>query len=80
MTCRYHLELLIDVDSIEYERRFPGLESWEMPFSCALDMAAFGPREPSMVAGLLGYDEGTLETLRKMETHVLKKLAEELRR
>lgn len=69
--CRHHLYLdVTEVGSIK--TNFPTLEPWEMPQTCALDVAAFGGLTLDQVGELMNI---TRERARQLEAAGLRKLA-----
>jgi hypothetical protein len=67
VSCRYNLYLDIRADGV-LRINFPDRDPEEMAFSCALDLAADGPRTLDQVAGLMGMSR---ERARQIEEKVL---------
>lgn len=75
--CRYHLYLDIHVHTGTMKLNFPGLELWEMPFTCALDVAEMGGRTLEEVGQILNM---TRERVRQLEFSALRKIRKEIER
>lgn len=73
VSCRYHLYLDVNENNGSIKFNFPHLEVWEMPVSCALDVAEQG--------GMTLEDVGehvnlTRERIRQFANHAKKRLFE----
>ena len=75
--CRYHLYLDVNPVTGTLKLNFPGLEVWEMPFTCALDVAEMGGRTLEEVGHILNM---TRERVRQLESSALKKIRDEVER
>lgn len=75
VSCLYHLQLHVHENPPKIENRFPGSVFWEVPFSCGLDVADLGSRDPKEVAEILGYEP---DDLLELERQVAKKLRRHL--
>ena len=71
VSCRYHLYLDVNPVTGTLKLNFPGLEVWEMPFTCALDVADMGGRTLEEVGHILNM---TRERVRQLEASALKTL------
>lgn len=64
VSCRYHLYLDVNPRTGTIKLNFPGLEVWELPETCALDVADRGEQTLAAVGGLLNR---TRECIRQIE-------------
>jgi hypothetical protein len=71
VSCKYHLYLDVNPVTGTLKLNFPGMEVWEMPFSCALDVADMGGRTLEDVGQILNM---TRERVRQLEASALKKI------
>jgi len=71
VSCRYHLYLDVNPVTGTLKLNFPGLKVWEMPFTCALDVADMGGRTLEEVGQILNM---TRERVRQLESSALKTL------
>jgi hypothetical protein len=71
VSCKYHLYLDINPQTGSVKLNFPDLEVWEMPETCALDVADRGGITLEDVGSLLNL---TRERIRQVELSGLKKL------
>lgn len=69
VSCRFHLYLDVNPVTGTLKLNFPGLEVWEMPFTCALDVADMGGRTLEEVGQILNM---TRERVRQLEASALK--------
>ena len=69
--CRFHLYLDVNPITGTLKLNFPGMEVWEMPFTCALDVADMGGRTLEEVGQILNM---TRERVRQLESSALRKL------
>jgi hypothetical protein len=69
VSCRFHLYLDVNPVTGTLKLNFPGLEVWEMPFTCALDVADMGGRTLEEVGQILNM---TRERVRQLEAKALK--------
>jgi hypothetical protein len=75
--CRFHLYLDVNERNGNIKFNFPGHEVWEIPATCALDVAA-GSEELSL-AGVGRFLNITRQRVRVVEESTLAKLREEAR-
>ena len=71
VSCRFHLYLDVNPNTGTLKLNFPGMEVWEMPFTCALDVADMGGRTLEEVGQILNM---TRERVRQLESSALKKI------
>jgi len=71
VSCRFHLYLDVNPRTGTLKLNFPGLEVWEMPFTCALDVSDMGGRTLEEVGQILNM---TRERVRQLESSALKKI------
>lgn len=71
VSCKYHLYLDVNPQTGSVKLNFPDLEVWEMPETCALDVADRGGITLEDVGSLLNL---TRERIRQVELSGLKKL------
>jgi len=71
VSCRFHLYLDVNPVTGTLKLNFPGMEVWQMPFTCALDVADMGGRTLEEVGQILNM---TRERVRQLEASALKKL------
>jgi hypothetical protein len=71
VSCKFHLYLDINPDTGSIKLNFPDLEVWEMPETCALDVADRGGVTLEEVGEILNL---TRERIRQVEVHGLEKL------
>lgn len=67
--CRYHLYLDVNPATGNLKLNFPGLEVWQMPFTCAMDVAEMGGRTLEEVGQILNM---TRERVRQLEFSALR--------
>lgn len=68
VSCRYHLFLDVNPETGSIKIKFPDLEVWEMPFSCALDVADQGGITLEEIGFLMNL---TRERVRQIEASAL---------
>ncbi len=73
VSCRYHLYLDVNPDTGSIKLNFPDLEVWEMPYTCALDVAEEGGVTLEKAGEILNL---TRERIRQMEVTGLEKIRE----
>lgn len=71
VSCRHHLYLDVSPKTGAIKLNFPDLEAWELPFSCALDIAEDGGRTLEDVGEIMNL---TRERIRQLELKALSKL------
>lgn len=71
LSCRHHLYLGVNERTGSIKYNFPGLEVWDLPESCALDVADRGGDTLEAVGDLMNL---TRERVRQLETSALSKL------
>jgi hypothetical protein len=71
VSCRYHLFLDVNPLTGTLKLNFPGMDVWEMPFTCALDVADMGGRTLEEVGQILNM---TRERVRQLESNALTKI------
>lgn len=71
VSCRHHLYLDVSPRTGAIKLNFPDLEVWEMPVSCALDVAEQGATTLEDVGGILNL---TRERIRQLELSALSRL------
>ncbi|MBM4355764.1 MAG: DNA-binding protein [Deltaproteobacteria bacterium] len=71
VSCRFHLYLDVNPRTGTLKLNFPGLEVWEMPFTCALDVSDMGGRTLEEVGQILNM---TRERVRQLEASALRKI------
>jgi len=71
VSCRHHLYLGVNERTGSIKLNFPGLEVWDLPESCALDVADRGEMTLEAVGDLMNL---TRERVRQLETSALEKL------
>jgi hypothetical protein len=81
VSCRYHLALDMDPRRGSIKLNFPDLEIWEMPETCALDVADRGGETLEAVGELLNVTRERARQLqgiavRKLKNHEAKRLQE----
>jgi hypothetical protein len=69
--CKYHLYLDVNERTGTIKLNFPDLEVWEMPISCALDVADSGGATLENVGAIMNI---TRERVRQIEVKALAKL------
>jgi len=74
--CRYHLYLDVKSSTGTLKLNFPGMEVWEMPFTCALDVADMGGRTLEEVGQILNMTRERVRQLESTALHKLKNLVE----
>ena len=72
VSCRYHLYLDVSRRTGSIKLNFPDLEVWEMPVSCALDVAEDGGATLEDVGAIMNV---TRERIRQLEVTALERLA-----
>lgn len=75
VSCRFHLYLDVDPETGSITINHPDLEPWELPHTCALDVAAYGGRTLEEVGEILAR---TRERMRQVEIGALIKLGQGL--
>jgi len=73
VSCRHHLYLEVDEEGGGIKLNFPDLEVWELPETCALDVADRGGVTLEEVGGYLNL---TRERVRQLEVRSLVALKE----
>ena len=73
MSCRHNLALDVNDQTGSIKLNFPDLEVWELPETCALDIADRGGITLEEVGEIMGL---TRERIRQLETVNLAKLKE----
>lgn len=73
VSCKYHLYLDINPVTKTIKLNFPDLEVWELPFTCALDLAEAGGLTLEKIGEILNL---TRERIRQMESTIVAKLHE----
>lgn len=71
VSCKHHLYLDVNVKTGSIKLNFPDLEVWELPETCALDVADDGGKTLDDVGALTNL---TRERIRQLETKGLEKL------
>jgi hypothetical protein len=71
VSCRHHLYLDVSPKTGAIKLNFPDLEPWELPMSCALDIAEDGGRTLEDVGEIMNL---TRERIRQLELKALSKL------
>jgi hypothetical protein len=71
VSCRYHLYLDVNPRTGSIKLNFPDMEVWEMPYTCALDVAAEGGITLEKAGEILNL---TRERIRQMEMSGLDKI------
>lgn len=71
VSCRHHLFLDVSPHTGAIKLNFPDLEAWELPVSCALDIAEDGGRTLEDVGEIMNL---TRERIRQLELKALSKL------
>ncbi len=74
VSCRYHLYLDVNPTTGSMKRNFPDLEVWEMPQTCALDVASQGGVTLEEVGEIMNL---TRERIRQLEQAGLERLQQE---
>lgn len=74
VSCRYHLYLDVNPATGSIKINFPDLEVWEMPHTCALDIAERGGITLEEVGSIMNL---TRERIRQVEVAGLDKLQQE---
>jgi hypothetical protein len=77
VSCRFHLYLDVNPRTGTLKLNFPGLEVWEMPFTCALDVSDMGGRTLEEVGQILNM---TRERVRQLESSALRKIRSAIER
>jgi hypothetical protein len=72
VSCRYHLYLDVSRRTGSIKLNFPDLEVWELPVSCALDVAEDGGATLEDVGAIMNV---TRERIRQLEVTALERLA-----
>ena len=75
VSCKYHLYLDVNPETGTIKLNFPDLDVWEMPFTCALDLADQGELTLEKIGSIMNL---TRERIRQMENTILGKLKEVL--
>lgn len=71
VSCRHHLYLDVSPRTGAIKLNFPDLEVWDLPISCALDVAEAGATTLEDVGGILNL---TRERIRQLELSALSRL------
>jgi hypothetical protein len=71
VSCKYHLYLDVSPRTGSIKVNFPDLEVWDMPFSCALDVADAGGATLEDVGSIMNL---TRERIRQLEVKALSRL------
>jgi DNA-directed RNA polymerase sigma subunit (sigma70/sigma32) len=71
VSCRHHLYLDVSSKTGAIKLNFPDLEVWELPISCALDVADDGGRTLEDIGEIMNL---TRERIRQLELKALSKL------
>ena len=71
ISCKYHLYLDVSPRTGSIKLNFPDLDPWEMPMSCALDVADSGGSTLEDVGAIMNL---TRERIRQLEVKALSKL------
>jgi hypothetical protein len=71
VSCRYHLYLDVSPRTGSIKVNFPDLEVWDMPYSCALDVADAGGATLEDVGSIMNL---TRERIRQLEVKALTRL------
>ena len=74
VSCRYHLYLDVNPTTGSIKINFPDLEVWEMPHTCALDIASQGGITLEEVGSIMNL---TRERIRQVEVAGLEKMQQE---
>jgi hypothetical protein len=74
VSCKYHLYLDVNPRTGSIKLNFPDLEVWELPETCALDVAERGGMTLEEVGELLNL---TRERIRQVESKGIEKLRDE---
>jgi hypothetical protein len=74
VSCKFHLYLDVNPDNGSIKLNFPDLEVWEIPATCALDIADKGGTILELVGEVLNL---TRERVRQIEDQALLQLREE---
>jgi hypothetical protein len=74
VSCRYHLYLDVNPETGSFKKNFPDLEVWEMPQTCALDVAEQGGTTLEDVGHIMNL---TRERIRQIEANGIDKLQQE---
>ena len=77
VSCRYHLFVEVNSNTGTLKLNFPGMEVWEMPFTCAIDVADMGGRTLEEVGLILNM---TRERVRQLEFDALLKIRKAIER
>ncbi len=73
VSCRHHLYLDVNPETGSIKFNFPDMDVWELPISCALDIADRGGITLEEVGGIMNL---TRERIRQVEVRGLEKLKE----
>jgi hypothetical protein len=71
VSCRFHLYLEVNEATGSIKLNFPDVEPWDLPETCALDIAERGGLTLEEIGRLMNM---TRERARQLETHGLEKL------
>jgi hypothetical protein len=71
VSCKYHLYLDVSPRTGSIKVNFPDLDVWDMPYSCALDVADAGGATLEDVGGIMNL---TRERIRQLEVKALSRL------
>lgn len=77
VSCRYHLYLDVNPVTGTLKLNFPGMEVWEMPFTCAMDVADAGGRTLEEVGQIMNM---TRERVRQLEASALLRIRNTIER
>jgi hypothetical protein len=75
VSCRFHLYLDVNPSTGSIKLNFPGLEPWELPETCALDIAERGGLTLEEIGALMNV---TRERARQVEESGLQKMREKI--
>ena len=76
MSCKYHLALDVNTDTGSIKHNFPGVEVWEMPETCSLDVADRGGLTLEEVGEMMNLTRERVRQLQDRSLAHLKWLAE----
>ncbi len=71
VSCKYHLYLDVNPETGSIKLNFPDLEVWELPFTCALDLADEGGMTLERIGEIMNL---TRERVRQMEVSGIRKI------
>ena len=76
VSCKYHLYLDVNPKNGAIKLNFPDLEVWELPITCALDVADLAEDKGYTLEAIGSIMNLTRERIRQMEAAIIKKLRE----